>query len=308
MTRLLHLHGGGYVNTIWPKNAFLLGFAAATKRRYGCRLVGTGLGLLPAAPVPELYQPLLAEALEAFDLLEVRDRWALRLAAAALGRAAHLMLGLDDSYLLRREPPAAPGPRTLHLSWFGFGRRLRGRARLRRGRRGGRLRAGAVLGLHRPATCSSSTRLAAACRRAEAIHWQELVARAGPGAARRPHGHRALPPAPRSPPATARPAPTASTSGYYDVKQGSVVDLGSPFRRIGAAPLAELLADAATVQPDPPARRRARRGQAPARRLDSDGALYAAAPAAAALPVPGPGPGTAGGGALRRAQRLSRTL
>ena len=28
--------------------------------------------------------------------------------------------------------------------------------------------------------------------------------------------------------------------GYYDVKQGSVVDLGSPFRRIGDAPLAEL--------------------------------------------------------------------
>ena len=243
--KLLHLHGGGYVNTIWPKNAFLLGFAAATKRRYGCRLVGTGLGLLPAAPVPELYQPLLAEALEAFDLLEVRDRWAFDWLRRLSG-AANLVLGLDDSYLLRRAAPA-PGPRTLHLSWFasadGFEEVLDFVA------------GPAAAGFERILfwACINQDmrlfeRLAAVCPRAESIGWQELVR--GPVPVRpgdrmvtaRFHPHLVA----------ARHGATGAyriDRGYYDVKQGSVVDLGSPFRRIGAAPLAELLADAPAFSP-----------------------------------------------------------
>ena len=84
-------------------------------------------------------------------------------------------------------------------------------------------------------------RLAAVCPRAEAIRWQELVR--GP-----------IPVRPGDHMVTARFHPHLVAArhgatgayridrGYYDVKQGSVVDLGSPFRRIGEAPLAELLA------------------------------------------------------------------
>lgn len=283
-TRLLHLHGGGYVNTIWPRNAFLLGFAAATKRQFGCRLVGTGLGLLPAAAAPELYRPLLAEALAEFDLLEVRDRWSFDW-LRQLSDSPRIQLGLDDSFLMRREPPAAPGPRTLHVSWFGFAEGFEAVLDLAAG-------AGAA-GFERVLfwACIDRDmqlfdRLAAACRRAEAIHWQDLVT--GP-----------IPVRPGDHMVTARFHPHLIAArygatgayrvdqGYYDVKQGSVVDLGSPFRRIGEAPLAEL---PAAPPPFNAIERLDAERVAAKRRLAAwiHGALYAAAPVPAALPVPGP--------------------
>ena len=303
-TRLLHLHGGGYVNTIWPRNAFLLGFAAATKRQFGCRLVGTGLGLLPAAAAPELYRPLLAEALAEFDLLEVRDRWGFDW-LRRLSDSPRIQLGLDDSFLMRREPPAAPGPRTLHVSWFGFAEGFEAVLDLAAG-------AGAA-GFERVLfwACIDRDmqlfeRLAAACRRAEAIHWQDLVARADPGAARRPHGHRALPPAPdRRPLRRDRRLPRRPGLLRRQAGLGRRPRLAVPPDRRSAARRAA--GRAATVQRDRAARCRARRGQAPARGLDLRRALRRGAGARRA-PGPRPGAGTAGGGALRRAQRLSRTL
>ena len=281
-TRVLHLHGGGYVNTIWPKNAFLLGFAAATSRAFGCRLVGTGLGLLPAAPAPELYRPLLAEAIAAFDLIEVRDRWSFDW-LRGLSDSPRIVLGLDDSFLMRREPPAAPGPRTLHVSWFGFADGFEAVLDAAAGARAAGFERVLFWG------CIDHDlrlfdRLAAACRGAEAIRWQDLVQ--GPIPVRpgdhlitaRFHPHLIA----------ARYGATGAyrvDQGYYDVKQGSIVDLGSPFRRIGAGPLAEL--PAAPPAFNPIVRLDAGRVAAK-RRLAAwiHGELLAAAPAADAAPLP----------------------
>ena len=296
---VLHLHGGGYINTIWPKNAFLLGFAVATKRRHGCKLVGTGLGLLPAGTPPELYQPMLREALAEFDLLEVRDRWAYDY-LKRLSASPRILLGLDDSYLLGRDAPGdapRPGPRTLHVSWFGYADGFEEVLEFAGGPAAAAFERVLFWAcIDRDLTCFE--RLAAVCPRAEAIRWQDLVR--GP-----------IPVRPGDHMITARFHPHLLAArhgatgayrtdrGYYDVKQGSVVDLGSPFRRIGHAPLAELPADA-PVQPDPAARRRARGEQAQARRLDIPGAAGGSRCAARRRSPDnsGPGCGPRGSGGL----------
>jgi hypothetical protein len=232
--RVLHLHGGGYINTIWPRNGFLLGFAAATRKRYGCRLVGTGLGLMPVAAPPELYLPLLREAVAAFDLLEVRDRWSFDY-LRRISDAPQVVLGLDDSFLLDPEPPAEPGPRTLHLSWFASAGGFETVLDLAAGPPAqGFERVLFWACIDRDMGCFE--RLSMVCPRAEAVAWQALVE--GP-----------IPVRPGDHMVTARFHPHLIAArygatgayrvdrGYYDVKQGSVVDLGSPFRAIGEAPI-----------------------------------------------------------------------
>ncbi len=287
---VLHLHGGGYINTIWPTNAFLLGFAVATKRRHGCKLVGTGLGLLPAGTPPELYQPMLREALAEFDLLEVRDRWAYDY-LKRLSASPRILLGLDDSYLLGRDAPG-PGPRTLHVSWFGYADGFEEVLEFAGGPAAAAFERVLFWAcIDRDLTCFE--RLAAVCPRAEAIRWQDLVR--GP-----------IPVRPGDHMITARFHPHLLAArhgatgayrtdrGYYDVKQGSVVDLGSPFGRIGDAPLAELTADA----PFNPIRRLDDERVASKRKLaawiyrellEEAGAPRAGAPRT--IPVPGAAPG-----------------
>jgi hypothetical protein len=116
--KVLHLHGGGYINIMWPHNAFLIGFAAAAKRRYGCRVVGTGLGILPVGDVPGQYVQLFRDTLEEFHVLELRDRWSYDY-LRKFSNSPAILLGLDDTYL----SPGSDGepgsrPRTLHFSYF----------------------------------------------------------------------------------------------------------------------------------------------------------------------------------------------
>lgn len=233
-TKVLHMHGGGYINTIWPKNAFLLGFTAATKREYGCRLVGTGLGLLPAANPPELYLPILREAIETFDLLEVRDRWAFDW-LRRISDAPCVVNGLDDSFLLPREAPQGTGPRTLHLSWFSFAQGFDEMMAYATGPEAKDFER-ILFWACTDQDMRCFEKLKESCPRAESTSWQELVK--GP-----------LPVRPGDVLLTARFHPHMLAArygatgayrvdrGYYDVKQGSIVDLGSPFRQIGAGPL-----------------------------------------------------------------------
>lgn len=83
----IHLLGGGYVNGVWPDHVGLVAGMAAVQRLNGCRLAGTGLGLMPLPKNAEQ----LAKAFEDFSDVSVRDD----ASAEFLG----LPTGLDDVFL-----------------------------------------------------------------------------------------------------------------------------------------------------------------------------------------------------------------
>lgn len=83
----IHLLGGGYVNGVWPDHVGLVSGMLAAARLNGCRLFGTGLGLLP---LPDNVTQL-KDAFSTFDSLSVRDSGS----AAGIG----VELGLDDVFL-----------------------------------------------------------------------------------------------------------------------------------------------------------------------------------------------------------------
>lgn len=83
----IHLIGGGYVNGVWPDHVGLVSGMLAAARLNGCRLFGTGLGLLP---LPD-NGAQLKDAFSTFDSVSVRDSGS----AAAIG----VELGLDDVFL-----------------------------------------------------------------------------------------------------------------------------------------------------------------------------------------------------------------
>lgn len=117
--RIFHLHGGGYLNTLWPKNAFMLGFAVALKKRSGVRLCGTGLGMQPL-PVPTGDNALLfAQAMTAFDVIETRDVESF-LYVKAHGGDANVTFGQDDAFLHRASLSSREDRqgRWLHVSDF----------------------------------------------------------------------------------------------------------------------------------------------------------------------------------------------
>jgi hypothetical protein len=224
--KVLHLHGGGYINTIWPTNAFLLGFAAATKRRFGCKIVGTGLGILPAAKPPAEHLAAFRDAIAAFDVLEVRDRWAFDY-LKKISDSPRILSGLDDTYLLRRESGPTSRPRTLHYSFFSSANNF---DRLLSFAAGPEPKAFERIIFwsctNQDAKCYEQ--IAAVCPRTELVSWEDLV-------------HGPLPVGVGDFMITARFHPHLlaarygaygafrKDSGYYDVKHGSVVDLGSPF-------------------------------------------------------------------------------
>lgn len=112
--RVFHLHGGGYINTLWPNHAFYIGFIAALKRKTGCRVVGTGLGLAPTPIPPVEFKDAFAEALIAFDAIEVRDQASFDIVHNASNGQANVTLGLDDIFLA--PPKIKSGPKSFHMS------------------------------------------------------------------------------------------------------------------------------------------------------------------------------------------------
>jgi hypothetical protein len=85
--RSLHLLGGGFVNAVWPENAHLVRAMRAAAEVSGAPLLATGQGLAPFGE----------EQLAGFDHVGVRD--------AASAERLGIELGVDDAYLVE-EPPA----------------------------------------------------------------------------------------------------------------------------------------------------------------------------------------------------------
>lgn len=67
---VLHVLGGGYINSVWPRHLGLVAGAAHAAERAGARLAATGLGLLPA---DDDARAVWKEHGPRFDLLGVRD-------------------------------------------------------------------------------------------------------------------------------------------------------------------------------------------------------------------------------------------
>ncbi|MGB3771362.1 MAG: polysaccharide pyruvyl transferase family protein [Rhodococcus sp. (in: high G+C Gram-positive bacteria)] len=79
---VVHLLGGGYVNSVWPHHLALLAVAAAAVDRSGGLLVATGQGLAPVGDADR--SRMLRSLLDRFDIVDVRDD----ISAEAVGSAA----------------------------------------------------------------------------------------------------------------------------------------------------------------------------------------------------------------------------
>lgn len=113
-SEIFHLHGGGYLNDQWPTHAFFLGLAQAARERGASRVVGTGLGWGPIEDPDTAQREILAGALDAFDFMEVRDQWSYDFVSAVAGSAT-VVNGVDDAFLQPITISQRPGS-ALHLS------------------------------------------------------------------------------------------------------------------------------------------------------------------------------------------------
>lgn len=95
---IIHLHGGGYLNSKWPTHAFLLGLVWGAKQRTHAVAVGTGLGWGPLDAPEGPGRVMLRDALESLDFMEVRDDWSYDFLSDVAPRAS-VINGLDDAFL-----------------------------------------------------------------------------------------------------------------------------------------------------------------------------------------------------------------
>ncbi|MCL2011658.1 MAG: polysaccharide pyruvyl transferase family protein [Cystobacterineae bacterium] len=108
-TKTFHLHGGGYLNSIWPHGAFQIGAAIAMKRKFGTRLIATGLGLMPLNSED---RASLAEAVSHFDAFECRDEDSVKALSA---HSASVDSGVDDIFISPQRGLLSDGAADLHL-------------------------------------------------------------------------------------------------------------------------------------------------------------------------------------------------
>jgi polysaccharide pyruvyl transferase WcaK-like protein len=121
--KLVHLYGGGYINTaLAPRSGFLVGMLADAVKHFGIRAVATGIGITPLQfPEKEDMAPF-RQALEAFDLFELRDPYGYNRVRQLVGAVSSLVCGQDDAmlYPVPRER-GSTGARRLHLSAYKAG-------------------------------------------------------------------------------------------------------------------------------------------------------------------------------------------
>jgi len=88
---LVHVVGGGYINSIWSRHCGLLAGALAATRRSGGRAVMTGQGLWPAT---DETRPLLRNLAAQFSTVDVRDEYS----ATLLAGAGDITCSGDDTF------------------------------------------------------------------------------------------------------------------------------------------------------------------------------------------------------------------
>ena len=86
--RSLHLLGGGYMNSLWPKNLGILAAMVAVKQHFGVPIHATGQGLMP---YDGRSLAVVSEQLRQFDFAEARD--------VPSAEAFGVHAGTDDAFL-----------------------------------------------------------------------------------------------------------------------------------------------------------------------------------------------------------------
>lgn len=115
---LLHLYGGGYLNSKWPTHGFLLGLVSAAAQRFGIEAVATGIGLGPFSYSQGDKTDAFGKALKSFKAFEVRDSESANI-CREIGDCEPI-LGLDDVFIQPVRTRRRSGS-TLHLSLFNDG-------------------------------------------------------------------------------------------------------------------------------------------------------------------------------------------
>lgn len=109
---VVHLVGGGYINTVWSHHLALLATAAAAGTRSGARVFATGLGLLPIGDDDRL--SLLRDLQTSFEIFDVRDALSYRAIAESGGNTSFTgddaWLGIADEDAYNTESEAARRP------------------------------------------------------------------------------------------------------------------------------------------------------------------------------------------------------
>jgi polysaccharide pyruvyl transferase WcaK-like protein len=124
-TKIIHLHGGGYLNEFDPTKGFYIGFAAALKKKYNIKkVVATGIGFGPFANYPTKITNTLTEILSHFDLFELRDKHGFHFLRDTF-KLNCIRLGLDDCFLLGtkqifKDNLQSPTKKTLYLSFIDY--------------------------------------------------------------------------------------------------------------------------------------------------------------------------------------------
>lgn len=103
---LIHIVGGGYINTFFPSHLALLGAARGLRQRYGTRVAMTGAGLTPFVAGGD---GPVAAVLDEFDLVDARD---VATHTHLTYDAPRTRLSGDDALLVFDSLP--PGPRPLY--------------------------------------------------------------------------------------------------------------------------------------------------------------------------------------------------
>ncbi|MFK4206320.1 polysaccharide pyruvyl transferase family protein [Acinetobacter junii] len=84
---IIHILGGGYINSMWPASYGLLVACSELKKKYNMKIVMTGAGLMPAVDKKSIEKYLVV-----FDFIEVRDN--------SSSLTYDLSLGYDDAFIM----------------------------------------------------------------------------------------------------------------------------------------------------------------------------------------------------------------
>lgn len=90
---LVHIIGGGYINSIWPSHLALIGATQGIAQRYEARTAITGAALTPL--VEASLEPL-GRALATFDVFDARDEATFEALSPFVPQATN---GVDDAFL-----------------------------------------------------------------------------------------------------------------------------------------------------------------------------------------------------------------
>lgn len=96
---IIHVHGGGYLNDYWPNNGFIFGLMAGIHKKIGIPIYASGIGFGPfkrswAGKEKELLSKIFSQ----FEFIETRDIESFKMFYNKYN-ISNIKNGIDDSYV-----------------------------------------------------------------------------------------------------------------------------------------------------------------------------------------------------------------